>query len=122
MLSSMRSVGLLIRRCAFLSLAFCIFGFGLHARLAQYDPLPPNPTAAKISNEKHSAQVLKAFAERDEALHATDGPAFTLFLSGLRILPVFQTATAQVTIGLSNPMRLDQKGIYSLHLPPPSSL
>jgi len=122
MFPSMRPVVLLIRKCALLLLAFSIFGFGLHARLAQYKPFPPNPTAAKVSTEKRSEQVLQALAARDEDLQTAGRPAFTFSLEGIRIRPVFQLATEQAKIGLSHPMRLDLNGVYSLHLPPPSSL
>ncbi len=60
MLSDTRSVGALLRKCAFLFLALSVFCFGLHARIQAYTTANSNLTASKLSTEKHSAKVLKA--------------------------------------------------------------
>jgi len=122
MLSHVRSIVPLIRKCVLLLLAFSVFGFGLQARLAQYKPSPPNPTAAKISTEKHSAQVLKVLAERDETPQPADWLAKALLISAIRMRPIPQPVTQQAEIGLSNPTRFDLNGVYSLHRPPPTLL
>jgi hypothetical protein len=122
MLSDARSVVSLLRKCALLFLAFFVFGFGLQARLVQYWPSPPNPTASKISTEKHSAQVLKALDKQDEPANSADGLAFALFLMGFQAAPTLQSASEQAAIRLSDPRRLDLNGVYSSHGPPPTLL
>lgn len=122
MLSDARSVGSLLRKCALLFLAFFVFSFGLHAKLAQYWPSPPSPAASKISTEKHSAQVLDALDKQDEPANSTDRLAFALFAMGFQAAPTFQSVGEQAAIRLSDPRRLDLNGVYSLHGPPPTLL
>jgi hypothetical protein len=120
--SNVRPMVSLLRKCALLFLAFFVFSFGLQARLSQYWPSPPNPTASKISTEKHSAQVLKALDKQDESANSTDRLAFALFLMGFQAAPTLQSVTEQAAIRLSDPRRLDLHGVYSSHGPPPTLL
>ncbi|AEU37324.1 hypothetical protein [Granulicella mallensis] len=122
MLSNARSAVSLLRSCALLLLAFSVFGFGLQARLAQYQPYPPNPTAAKIATEKQSEKVLKVLAERDQAPQPIEWLAHAFSLSGVLIQPISPSVIAQAEIRLSNPTRFDLNGFYSLHRPPPTLL
>jgi hypothetical protein len=112
----------LLRKCALLFLAFFVFSFGLQARLSQYWPSPPNPTASKISTEKHSTQALKALDKQDESANSTGGLAFALFSMGVQAAPTLQPVSEQAAIRLSDPRRLDLNGVYSSHGPPPTLL
>jgi len=122
MLLNVRSVTPLILKPAIVLLALFVFGFGLEARLSQYKPSPPNPTAAKVSTGKRSEQVLRALDKHDEPPHLIDRLVFAFFLSGIRIHPIHQELSKQVEIGLSNPIKLDLNDVYSLHGPPSTLL
>jgi hypothetical protein len=120
--SNMKSIVLLVRKCALLFLALFVFGFGLQARLAQYQTSPPNPTAAKISTERRSAQVLKSLDKRDETPTPTYRLAIAFLLSGIQVRSIPQSVIERAKISLSDPRRLDLNGAHSLHDPPPTSL
>ncbi len=120
--SNLRSVGTLLRRCAFLFLALSVFCFGLHARIQAYTTTASNLTASKMSTEKHSADVLKAIDKED-----CPADNFTALL----LVAFFQEAHSKITalpldqlakIELSDPRRVDLSGIYSLHGPPATTL
>ena len=116
--SNVRPMVPLLRVSALLFLAFSVFGFGLHARLAQYKPSPPNPTSAKISTETRAAQALKAIDKHIASADGIDRLAFAYRVSKLQQPPRLQTAGEQARIDLSDPMRVDLHGVYRLHGPP----
>ena len=121
MRSNVRSVGSLLHKYAFLFLALSVFWFGLHARLQTYKSVPENPTASKISTEKHSAKVLEALDRQAEPANDLVVLAFGVFLSGFHLqvsLPLSELAK----IDLSDPSRLDLAGLYSSHGPPSTIL
>ncbi len=118
MISNARSTVLLLRKCGLLLLALSVFGFGLQARLAQYKPCPPNPTAAKISTEKHSARALQVLAERDKAPRPADRLASATFFNGARTQLIPPSASERARIELCDPRKLDANHVYSLHGPP----
>jgi hypothetical protein len=121
MLLEARSLITLIRKSAILFLAFAVFGLGLHARLELYKSSSSfNPTSAKVSTEKQSAQTLKGLEGRREVQDFTDKLAFGIVLSSIRVEPICNSITQMVEIGLSSPTRFDLSGDFSLHLPPPS--
>jgi hypothetical protein len=122
MLSNVRSVGALIRKCAFLLLAFSVFWFGLHARLGAYKSSPPNPTASKISTEKHSAEVLRVLDKQAEPASDVAVLLFGFFLHGLHLQATPRPLGELAKISLSDPRRLDLAGIYCLHGPPSTIL
>lgn len=122
MLSDARSVGAFFRRCAFLFLALSVFGFGFRARLQAYTTSTSNLTASKMSTEKHSAKVLKAFEEQDIPADETDAQLI-MFLSCQPPYIASQPPVGQVAkIELADPRRLDLGGVYSLHGPPATTL
>ena len=122
MLSDARSVGALLRKCAFLCLALSVFWFGLHARIQAYTSATSNLTASKLSTEKHSAKVLRALEKEDAPTDDADALIVGIFLRGLHAevtaLPPGQLAKVE----LADPRRLDLGGIYSLHGPPAKNL
>ena len=121
MLSKVRSVVPLVRKCALLFLVFSVFYLGLQAKLALYKSLPPlNVAAAKVSTEKRSAQVLSALEKRDETHHPTDKLTFSFLQSIILSQPSPNSVAEQAKIALLYPTRLDHSSIYSLHRPPPS--
>jgi hypothetical protein len=121
MLLEARSLITLIRKSAILFLAFTVFGLGLHARLELYKSSSSfNPTSAKVSSEKHSAQILKGLEERHEVQDFTDKLAFGFVLSSIRVEPICNSITHAAEIGLSSPIRFDLSGDFSLYRPPPS--
>jgi hypothetical protein len=121
MLLHVRSLIPLIRKSAILFLAFAVFGLGLHARLELYKSSSSfNPTSAKVSTEKHSAQFLKGLEKRYEVQDFTDKLVFKLVWSSLHVEPIRNSSTHIVEIGLSSPIRFDLNGDFSLHRPPPS--
>ena len=121
MLSNVRSVGALIRKCALLFLALSVFWFGLHARLQNCASVE-NPTASKISTEKHSAEVLKALDKQHSPAEDLNSLVLGFFLRGLHSavtpLPLGELARIELT----DPRRLDLGGVYSLHGPPATTL
>jgi hypothetical protein len=121
MLSPMRSMFLLIRRCALLMLAFSVFALGLQARLALCrSSAPMSVTSAKVSTEKRSAQVLESLEQRDEATHPSDRDVVAELIARAFVIPVFESLTDRAEIGLFAPTRLERSGNDTLHRPPPS--
>ncbi len=82
MRSNVRSVGTLLRKCAFLFLALSVFWFGLHARIQAYTTGASNFTASKLSTEKHSTKVLKALEKEDTSTDDVDALILSIFLRG----------------------------------------
>lgn len=119
MQSHLRSTVLLLRKYSFLLLAFSVFGFGLQARLAQYKPIPPNPTASKIATKRHTeADSQEARSSRNELDLASR--AFLIYACACFNLAPTQSITHVAEIGLANPARFDLNGAYHLHRPPPA--
>jgi len=121
MRSNVRSVGSLLRKCAFLFLALSVFWFGLHARLQSYKSAPENPTASKISTEKHSAKILEALDKQAEPASDVAVFALSVFLRGFDLQPLLPVSEL-AKIDLSDPSRLDLAGLYSSHGPPSTTL
>jgi hypothetical protein len=121
MRSNVRSVGSLLRKCAFLFLALSVFWFGLDARLEAYKSSPPNPTAAKISIEKHSARVLESPDKQAEPDNGLVVLALGVVLSGFYLQPS-PPLSELAQIELSDPSRLSLTGLYSSHGPPSITL
>lgn len=118
MLLKVRSSVLLIRKLALLFLAVLVFSFGLQAKLSLYHPLStPNISAAKISTEKYSAQVLRAL-ERPEVVPSR-WDNFDLVLRVNSYVPAPDSVTQRAEVILWHPGRFDVHGVYSLHRPPP---
>jgi hypothetical protein len=122
MLSDTRSVGALLRKCAFLFLALSVFCFGLHARIQAYTTANSNLTASKLSTEKYSAKVLKALENEDAPTKYVDALLLGVFLRGLHseVEPIPLGELAKIE--LADPRRLDLSGVYSLHGPPATNL
>jgi hypothetical protein len=121
MLSNVRSVGSLIRKCAFLFLAVSVFWFGLHARLQSYKSTPENPTASKIATEKHSAKVLQTLDRQVQPDSEIAVVVLGFFLAGFSS-QLSRPLSELARIDLSDPSRLDLAGIYSSHGPPSTIL
>jgi hypothetical protein len=122
MSSDARSVGALLRKCAFLFLAFSVFCFALHARIQAYTTATSNLTASKISTEKHSAKVLKALEKEDSPTDDVDALILHIFLRGFHADATPQPSSELAKIELADPRRLDLGGIYTLHGPPANNL
>jgi len=122
MLSNVRSVGALFRKCAFLFLALSVFWFGLHARLDAYKPAASNIADSKMSTEKHTAEVLKALEKQDSPAVDVDALLLGFFLWRFHseVSPLRVSELARIE--LADPRRLDLGGIYSLHGPPATTL
>src|ERR1035438_5356821 len=94
MLLKVRSSVPLIRRLALLFLAVTVFSFGLQAKLSLYRPLStPSTSVAKISTERHSAQVLLAL-ERPEVVPSR-WDNFDLVFRVNSFVPVLDSVTQQ---------------------------
>lgn len=118
MLLKLRSSVPLIRKLALLFLAVTVFSFGLQAKLSLYRPIStPNTSAAKISTERYSAQVLHALERPDGVPSLRD--EFDLTMRVSRIAPALDSAAQQAEMVLWHPGRFDLNGDYSLHRPPP---
>jgi hypothetical protein len=122
MLSNVRSVGAFLRRCAFIFVALSVFWFGLHARLEAYKSASSNVSDAKMSTERHSADVLNTVDKQDvpaDDVHALIlGLFFWTAPSEVKCLPGSELARVE----LGDPRRLDLRGIHSLHGPPAKNL
>jgi hypothetical protein len=118
MLLKLRSSVSLIRKLALLFLAFTVFSFGLQAKLSLYRPIStPNTSAAKISTERYSAQILNALERPDEAPSPWD--EFDLAIRVNSIAPALDSVAQRAEIVLWHPGRFDLHGDYSMHRPPP---
>jgi len=122
MLSNARSVGALLRKCAFLFLALSVFGFGLHARIQVYTKATSNLTASKLSTEEHSAKVLKSLDKGDNPADDVNTLILGAFLRAFHSQMMPRPLGELAKIELGDPRRLDLAGIYSLHGPPPTTL
>jgi hypothetical protein len=118
MLLKVRSFVPLIRKLALLFLAFTVFSFGLQAKLSLYRPIStPNTSAAKISTERYSAQVLNAL-ERPDGVSSCRYEFDLVFLVN-NIAPSLDAVAQRAEIVLWHPGRFDLHGVFSLHRPPP---
>jgi hypothetical protein len=120
--SNVRSIGALLRKCAFLFLALLVFWFGLHARLEACKSAVANLTASKMSTEKHSVEVLKTLEKQDNPANAVDTLLIGFFLSEFHseVPPMPLSELARIV--LADPRRLDLGGVYLLHGPPVTTL
>jgi hypothetical protein len=118
MLLKVRSSAFLIRKLALLFLAFTVFSFGLQAKLSLYRSIStPNTSAAKISIERYSAQVLNALERADGVPFLWN--EFDLAFLVNNIVPVLDSVAQRAEIVLWHPGRFDLHGVFSLHRPPP---
>jgi hypothetical protein len=118
MLLKVRSFVPLIRKLALLFLAFTVFSFGLQAKLSLYHPIStPNTSAAKISTERYSAQVLSALERPVGVPSPWDEFDLTIRLNS--IAPALDSVAQRAEIVLWHPGRFDLHGVFSLHRPPP---
>ena len=116
------STVLLLHRCIFLLIDLAVFVFGLQARLAQYKPCPPNPTAAKIAVERRPTLLSVAEAHTDDP-----APSNKLRSELDLVLPMYPpgrraafSGVLAASVALGNPIRFDLNGAYFLHRPPPT--
>jgi hypothetical protein len=113
-----RSSVLLVRKLALLFIAIMVFSFGLQAKLSLYRPLStPNTSAAKISTERYSAQVLHDLESPELVPSRWDN--FHLVFRVNTFVPAPDSVTQRTEVILWHPRRFDLHGVYSLHRPPP---
>ena len=108
-------------KCALLSLAFAVFGLGLHAKLSLSKANRSSATgAAKLSIEDRSAQILLPYENRPTRrtpAAISVGLPFEVLVQG----NVYHFSHyRQVELSLCTPRRYDSLGADRLHLPPPT--
>jgi hypothetical protein len=123
MILRVRTFAPFFRSLAFLFLAFAVFNWSLNARLYPFkSPLTQNSAAAKSSTQKHSTRTLKALEQRETSDDNSDQFIFTAVLNGVATRPISRPVAHEAELRLLHPGRIDLRGIYSLHRPPPSLL
>jgi hypothetical protein len=118
-----RSLVASVRNIALLFLAFAVFSWGLQAKLELYKaPSSQRTELVKLSTEKHSAKVLKAFELK--GMDRVPSPVETLAIVFLLLLAasLLESVVHKAEIALASPSRFYLRGTYSLNRPPPTLL
>ena len=123
MILRVRTFTPVFRSLAFLFLAFAVFNWSRNAGLDPFQSRLTQKTAASKSlTQNHSTRPLKALEQRETSDENSDQFIVASVLDGVATRPISRAVAHEAELRLLHPGRMDLRGIYSLHRPPPSLL
>jgi hypothetical protein len=122
-------MNVIVRRFAlfFRSLVVLLFAFAVlncvpnAKRESLKSPSNHNTEAVKKEIQRHSTRALRVFEQQESRDDTAKQYIFTA-LDCAVTCPTFRSVAYEAKLRLLHPGRIDLRGIYSLHRPPPSLL